>query len=120
MVRLELALRGRSDVRILERGEILEDAPKTNRDRMVKLEASIRIGGALRKNAIVPDALFGLRFNNEEQSYFMLDRSGCFLAPTVTCGICRPFQILSGPKDGSKVGGDLNAFVVAPADGFRG
>src|SRR5882757_9208678 len=68
MVRLELALRGRSDVRILERGEILEDAPKTNRDRMVKLEASIRLGGALRKNAIVPDALFGLRFNDEEES----------------------------------------------------
>jgi hypothetical protein len=73
MVRLELALRGRSDVRILERGEILEDAPKTNRDRMVKLEASIRLGGALRKNAIVPDALFGLRFNDEEESYFMLE-----------------------------------------------
>jgi hypothetical protein len=73
MVRLELALRGRSDVRILERGEILEDAPKTNRDRMVKLEASIRLGGALRKNAIVPDALFGLRFNNEVESYFMLE-----------------------------------------------
>ena len=78
MVRLELALRGRSDVRILERGEILEDAPKTNRDRMVKLEASIRLGGALRKNAIVPDALFGLRFNDEEESYFMreIDRGG--------------------------------------------
>ena len=73
MVRLELALRGRSDVRILERGEILEDAPKSNRDRLVKLEASIRLNGALRKNAVVPDALFGLRFNDEEKSYFMLE-----------------------------------------------
>jgi hypothetical protein len=73
MVRLELALRGRSDLRILERGEILEDAPKTNRDRMVKLEASIRIGGALRKNAIIPDALFGLRFNDKVESFFMLE-----------------------------------------------
>jgi Replication-relaxation len=73
MVRLELALRGRSDVRIVERGEILEDAPKTNRDRMVKLEASIRLGGALRKTAIVPDALFGLRFNDEVESFFMLE-----------------------------------------------
>jgi hypothetical protein len=73
MVRLELALRGRSDVRILERGEILEDAPKTNRDRMVKLEASIRLGGALRQNAIVPDALIGLRFTDETESYFMLE-----------------------------------------------
>jgi hypothetical protein len=73
MVRLELALRGRSDVRILERGEILEDAPKTDRDRMVKLEASIRLGGTLRKNAIVPDALFGLRFDDGNESYFMLE-----------------------------------------------
>ena len=73
MVRLELGVRGRSDVRILERGEILLDAPKSNRDRLVKLEASIRLNGALRKNAAVPDALFGLRFNDEEKSYFMLE-----------------------------------------------
>jgi hypothetical protein len=73
MVRLELAARERDGLRILERREILEDAPKTNRDRLVKLEASIRIGGALRKNAIVPDALFGLRFDDEEESYFMLE-----------------------------------------------
>jgi hypothetical protein len=46
---------------VLERGEILEDAPKSKRDRLVGLEASIRIGGALKKNAVVPDALFGLR-----------------------------------------------------------
>jgi hypothetical protein len=39
----------------------------------VKLEASIRLGGVLRKNAVVPDALFGLRFNDEEESYFMLE-----------------------------------------------
>jgi DNA-binding transcriptional ArsR family regulator len=73
MVRLELAVRGRSDVRVLERGEILEDAPKSNRDRLVRVEASIRLNGALRRNAVVPDALFGLRFDNEEKSYFMLE-----------------------------------------------
>jgi DNA-binding transcriptional ArsR family regulator len=73
MVRLELAARGRDDLRILERGEILEDAPKSNRDRLVRIEASIRLGGALRRNAVVPDALFGLRFNEEEESYFMLE-----------------------------------------------
>src|SRR6202521_5373355 len=73
MVRLELALRGRDDLRIVERGEILEDAPKSTRDRLVKMEASIRVGGALRKNAVIPDALFGLRFNDEEESYFMLE-----------------------------------------------
>jgi len=78
MVRLELAADSRADLRILERADILEDAPKSNRDRLVKLEASIRIRGALRKNAVVPDALFGLRFNNRD-SYFMLevDRERC-------------------------------------------
>ena len=39
----------------------------------MRIEASIRLGGALRKNAVVPDALFGLRFNDEEESYFMLE-----------------------------------------------
>src|ERR1700680_3901185 len=73
MVRLEIALRGRNDVRILERGEILDDAPKSTRDRLGKLEASIRMGGVLRKNAVIPDALFGLRFNEDEESYFMLE-----------------------------------------------
>jgi hypothetical protein len=58
MVRLELAVSSRVDLQILERGDILEDAPKSNRDRLVKLEASIRVGGVLRKNAVVPDALF--------------------------------------------------------------
>jgi hypothetical protein len=73
MVRLELAARGRDDLRILERREILEDAPKSSRDRLVRVEASIRLGGVLRRNAVVPDALFGLRFDDEEESYFMLE-----------------------------------------------
>jgi hypothetical protein len=73
MVSLELSARARTDLRILEHGEILEDAPKSNRDRLVRLEASIRINGTLRKNAVVPDAFFGLRFNDETESYFMLE-----------------------------------------------
>ena len=72
-VALELATRGRDDVRVLERSEILEAAPKSKIDRLVRLEASIRLGGALKKNAVVPDALFGLRFNDETESYFMLE-----------------------------------------------
>src|ERR1700687_939901 len=72
-VSLELGARGREDLRVLERSEILEDAPKSKSDRLVRLEASVRIGGALKKNAAVPDALFGLRFNDEEESYFMLE-----------------------------------------------
>jgi hypothetical protein len=58
MVQLELAVRGRDDLRILETGEILEDAPKSNQDRLVRVEASIRLGGALRKSHC-PIALSG-------------------------------------------------------------
>ena len=72
-VSLELAARGREDLRVMERSEILEDAPKCKSDRLVRVEASVRIGGALRKNAVIPDALFGLRFSGEKQSYFMLE-----------------------------------------------
>lgn len=72
-VSLELAARGRDDLRVMERSEILEDAPKCKSDRMVRVEASVRIGGALRKNAVIPDALFGLRFRDEKESYFMLE-----------------------------------------------
>lgn len=72
-VGLELAARNRNDLRVMERSEILEDAPKSKRDRQVRLEASIRIGGVLKKNAVVPDALFGLRFNDAKESYFMLE-----------------------------------------------
>jgi DNA-binding transcriptional ArsR family regulator len=73
MVRLELAARDRDDIRIFERGDILEDAPKSNRDRLVRLEASIRLNGALRKNSVIPDALFGLRFHDQEENYFMVE-----------------------------------------------
>jgi hypothetical protein len=72
-VALEVATRGRDDVRVLERSEILEAAAKSKMDRLVRFEASIRLGGALKKNAAVPDALFGLRFNDETESYFMLE-----------------------------------------------
>jgi DNA-binding MarR family transcriptional regulator len=72
-VGLVLAARERDDLCLLERSEILEDAPKSKRDRLVRLEASIRISGTLRKNAVVPDALFGLRFDDKEENYFMLE-----------------------------------------------
>jgi hypothetical protein len=72
-VALEVAGRRRTDVRILERAEILEDAPRTKRERQVRVEASIRLDGVLKRNAVMPDALFGLRFNDEEESYFMLE-----------------------------------------------
>jgi DNA-binding transcriptional ArsR family regulator len=72
-VSLELAARDREGLRVLERSEILEDAPKSKRDRLVRLEASVRIGSALKKNAVVPDALFGLQFNERRANYFMVE-----------------------------------------------
>lgn len=72
-VSLELAARNREDLRILERSEILEDAPKSKQDRLVRLEASIRVGGVLKKHSVVPDALFGLRMNDEKENFFMVE-----------------------------------------------
>jgi hypothetical protein len=45
-----------------------------------------------------------------------------FAAPAVTCGICRPFQILSGPKDGSKVGSiyQLSKLKRMPSGAWKG
>lgn len=73
MVDLELAASRREGVRVLERAEILEDAPKSRQDRRVSVEATVRIGGAMRRSSVVPDALFGLRFSDETESYFMLE-----------------------------------------------
>jgi DNA-binding transcriptional ArsR family regulator len=75
MVRLELACRGRSDLRLLERQEILENAPKTQRDRRVRLSANVRIDGVLQQLSADPDELFGLRsLDGEDESYFMFER----------------------------------------------
>src|ERR1043166_2334124 len=71
MVSLELAARDR-DVTLLSRSEILESAPKSKCDRQGRVEASIRINGSLRKNGVVPDALFGLQFA-DHSSFFMLE-----------------------------------------------
>ena len=72
-VRLEMAARTRRDVRILNRDEILEDARSNIRERQTRIEATIRLDGVPRRNAVIPDAFFGLRFNDEEESYFMLE-----------------------------------------------
>jgi Replication-relaxation len=75
MVRLELACRERSDLRLLERREILDNAPKTQRDRRVRLTASVRITDALEKLSVDPDELFGFRSGDgASESYFMFER----------------------------------------------
>jgi hypothetical protein len=72
-VELEMALRARTDLRLLDRAEILEDAPASKRERQVRVAANIRLDGVFKRNAAKPDALFGLRFNDEEESYFLLE-----------------------------------------------
>ena len=72
-VQLEMAVRPRQDLRILNRDEILEDARSSKRERQPRIEAAIRLDGVLRRNAVIPDALFGLQFNDEEESYFALE-----------------------------------------------
>jgi hypothetical protein len=75
MVSLELAVRGRTDVGILDRREILQDAPKTRRDRRARLTARVRIDGTLKQHSVDPDEMFGLRFlESEEESYFLFER----------------------------------------------
>ena len=75
MIRLELACRGRSDIALIDRKEIFESAPKTQRDRRVRLVVKVRIDGAHQLLSVDPDELFGLRFpKTGKMSYFMLER----------------------------------------------
>jgi hypothetical protein len=72
-VRLELAARGRKDLRVLERGEILEDTPK--RVNRIRLDARVLLGSVHRRCAVIPDGFFGLHFVQEEhESYFMYEK----------------------------------------------
>jgi hypothetical protein len=72
MVKLEMACRGRTDLRLIDRKDIVENAPKTHRDRRVRLTAKVRIDGPLTKLSVDPDELFGLRTPKDE-SYFMFE-----------------------------------------------
>ena len=74
MVRLELACRARTDLRLIERKDVVEKAPKTNRDRRVRLAAKIRIDRARSELSVDPDELFGLRsIEKSEERYFMFE-----------------------------------------------
>jgi protein involved in plasmid replication-relaxation len=74
MVRLELACRGRKDFRLIEREDIIESAPKTQRDRRVRLTAKVRIDGAIANLSADPDEFFGLRFvRGSDERYFMFE-----------------------------------------------
>ncbi len=68
MVRLELACRGRSDIELIERKEIVDNAPRTERDRRVRLMAKVRIDGAHQLLSVDPDELFGLRRRSDGQT----------------------------------------------------
>jgi hypothetical protein len=73
MVQLELACRGRPDIELIERKIIVETAYKTQRDRRVRLMATVRVDGEYQLIAVDPDELFGLRVAGRE-SYFMFER----------------------------------------------
>jgi hypothetical protein len=74
MVSLQLAARARLDVSVLDRREVLDNAPKTRRDRRARLSAKIRIDGPLVQHSVDPDELFGLRFSDtKDESYFMFE-----------------------------------------------
>ena len=74
MVSLQLAGRGRSDVGVLDRREVLQDAPKSRRDRRARLSAKVRLDGVLKQHSVDPDEMFGLRFlKTEEESYFLFE-----------------------------------------------
>lgn len=74
MVRLELACRDRADVELIGRKDIVENAPKTQRDRRVRLFAKVRIDGRHQLLSVDPDEIFGLRGVEEKASYFMFER----------------------------------------------
>jgi hypothetical protein len=75
MIRLELACRNRSDIALIDRREIFDRAPKTQRDRRVRLVVKVRIDGAHQLLSVDPDELFGLRnVGTGKESFFMLER----------------------------------------------
>src|ERR1700683_5027506 len=55
MVRLELACRGRSDIELIDRREILDNAPRNDRDRRVRLTAKAKMDGRHKRLAVDPD-----------------------------------------------------------------
>lgn len=74
MVRLELACRTQSNIQLIERREIVDQAPRTRRDRRVRLTAKVRIDGAHQLLSVDPDELFGLRSTGGTATYFMFER----------------------------------------------
>jgi len=74
MVRLELACRTRTDLRLIERKDIVDNAPKTHRDRRIRLSAKVRIDSRRDELSVDPDELFGLRsIERSEERYFMFE-----------------------------------------------
>src|SRR5580698_8753808 len=72
MVKLEMACRGQTDLGLIERKDIVDNAPKTHRDRRVRLTAKVRIDGTRTELSADPDELFGLR-GAKDESYFMFE-----------------------------------------------
>jgi Replication-relaxation len=74
MVRLELACRERTGLRLIERKDIVDSSAKTNRDRRVRLMAKVRLDTAVMKLSVDPDEIFGLHLGEaDDQRFFMLE-----------------------------------------------
>jgi hypothetical protein len=73
LVALEIGVRSREGLRILGSAQVLEDGSRSTRDQLVRIAATISLDGTLKTNAVLPDAVFGLRFSDDEESYFMLE-----------------------------------------------
>jgi hypothetical protein len=84
LVDLEVAVRLRGDLRVLTCAEVLEDGSRSKRDQQVRIAATITLNGTLRTNAVVPGAVFGLRFSDDEESYLYskLIEEKCLLSGT--------------------------------------
>ena len=76
MVAVEIAVRARPDVRLMEPAEILARAPEpTRRSKSPwRLTARLSVAGIPREIGIIPDKAFGLDFTAErKRSYFFLE-----------------------------------------------
>jgi hypothetical protein len=74
LVRLELACRAREDVSMLSENELLADAPEQTRRSREPLRLTVAgVDNGLGVSSVIPDALFGLAFKDQTESYFALE-----------------------------------------------
>jgi hypothetical protein len=74
IVSLELACRGRTDVRMLSEDVILKNAPESTRLAREPLRLVVPgLDNRLGISSVIPDGLFGLHFEDDTASYFLVE-----------------------------------------------